>query len=78
MFLSRPEPAVGVKVEGVARERRNKSPVWGRFFEPSDGDVNQQVVALGNDGPKSGVEHPVGVGREARPLLGSSLPETAC
>ena len=62
MSRVRAEPGVVVEMEWFVGAGREQGSVRRAFGEPSMGEHDQEVVALGDGGPESLVEHPVGVG----------------
>lgn len=51
---------MSVESEWLSVKLRQQARVGGGFFKAAGGDVDEQVVAFGDDGPEAGVEHPVG------------------
>jgi hypothetical protein len=70
VFGIRPESGVFMEVERLAVAGSEALAVGRGFGEEPRGDVDQEVVALGDGGPQPGVEHPVGVGGEGEAVAG--------
>lgn len=64
MFVCWAESGMIVEVKGLLVELGKQPAVRRGFGETANGDMDEQVIVFGDNGPQSGIEHPVGVGRE--------------
>ena len=59
-----------MEMQRLAIESGERVAMRRAFREASDGDFDQEVIALGDCRPQAGVEHPVGVGGQGEAVAG--------